>query len=226
MGLKATETGLDALSRKWKAEGEPEEELDSILACARDFKRLYPEAGDRDAVADHTADASSWEVAVDRACRSRGANGKMNNHQSRVPLLTLLEFRDRIGAESDTWVEGWDAVLTFDWLHDQLEVIAEEMSGIGPVTTYDVAWRLSCWLGVEPSSLYLHAGVTMGARAMGFNVRGRKRLTYDELEWRLGEEVLEVLGDVNTLEDFSCCYRRVIEQMGEHDEEELAWDDV
>jgi len=219
MVLTATETGQDRLSLKWRSEGEPDEPLTTVLACARDFKRLFPEAADRDAVAAFTAVAPSWEAAIDRACRSRGANGKMNNHQSRVPLATLLEFRGRI--KRAIWdvgtllvisnKEGKRWLYSFDILHDWLEEIAASLPGIGPVTTYDVAWRLACWLGIEPTSLYLHAGVTSGARAMGFPVRGRKRLKYAELVGHLGEEVMDVLGDVNTLEDFSCCYRRVIE---------------
>lgn len=218
--------GQDWLSRQWEAKGEPDEPLDSVVACAVDFKRLYPEDTKvRDAVMAWTMKAPTWEEAIDRACRSRGEDGKMDNHQSRVPLNNLLEFRNRIGADPDL---AELAIYDFDDLHDALEQVRP--AGIGPVTTYDVAVRLACWIGIEPTSLYLHAGVAKGAKALGLPVRGRKRVPYDELERHLGQEVLDVIGDVTTLEDFSCCYRRVFEGMNEHDPgsegEDQPWDDV
>lgn len=215
----------------------------TIEDCAVEFKRLYPETEDRDLVASYTAEAETWEEAVDRACRSRGANGKMYNHQSRVPLNTLLEFRNKIGDwSSDYVIADWLAHVEmygddkhgeeFDALHDGIERIASTLPGIGPVTTYDVAWRLACWLKITPQSLYLHAGVREGAKAAGLRVRGRDRILKAELQRELGMKTLRALGDVNSLEDFLCCFRRVFGQLPfhpdieEYDEfwEEADWD--
>lgn len=203
--LQLTETGLDKLSKVWRHDPPPEP-LDSLQACAREFVRLFGDQSERDPVALWTAKAETWVEAVDRACRSKDESGKHYNHQSRIPMATLLEFRNRIGAESAFWSDRWNVLCTFDWLHDRIEEIAEDLDGIGPVTTYDVALRLSHWLDKEPQSLYLHAGVREGARAIGLRVRGRDRIGPEELNDEIGDVIAELDG-VDMLEDFLCCFR-------------------
>lgn len=210
MALMVTETGQDKLSLRWR-DSPPLAPLATVEDCARDFLRLFPEAGDRDPVADWTAEADSWEEAVHRACLSLDRNGKTHNHQSRVPREARVDFAGAIIMASDSWDDHWATLLEFDWLHDRLEEIAERIEGIGPVTTYDVAWRLAYWLGIEPTSLYLHAGVEKGAKALGMDTRGRDRFAAGEMTGTPLGRAVKVLGDVNTLEDFLCCYRRVFE---------------
>ena len=207
MGLTVTETGQDKLSLRWR-DSPPLAPLATVEDCARDFLRLFPEAGDRDPVADWTAEAESWAEAVHRACLSLDRNGKTHNHQSRVPRNARNALANAIMSDpylGDLLVDG------FDDLHDGIEYIGERIEGIGPVTTYDVAWRLAYWLGIEPTSLYLHAGVEKGAKALGMDTRGRDRFTAGEMTGTPLGRAVKVLGDVNTLEDFLCCYRRVFE---------------
>jgi len=61
---------------------------------------------------------------------------------------------------------------TFIELHDLVDEKLGGVSGIGPLTVYDIANRLGAHLGLEPEDVYLHSGAAKGARAMGFDTAG------------------------------------------------------
>jgi len=130
--------------------------LDDIVKL---WNRLFGKNGSdkhmRDEVVDFCIAASSYKQAVHRACNSIRPNGKMHNHQSRVPTKVRMRFFEIIMKD-----KGIRAAKTFDELYDALEAVAPE--GIGPVTLYDVATRMAGYMKLEVTSLYLHAGVRVG----------------------------------------------------------------
>jgi hypothetical protein len=147
----------------------------------------------RDLVVDFCAKAKSLDMAIWRACRSKDANGKHHNHQSRVPMGVLESFANEIRSYVGR-------PKTFDELYDRLDDC--KPSGIGPVTTYDVATRIAAFLKLDVTSLYLHAGVRIGWCLL----HGRR--SPDQL--RIPREALpKALRRLPTdeIEDFLCAYR-------------------
>jgi len=203
----------------------PREELTSLDAIIRDWRWRTepggPLAAKRDDVVTFAASRKTFAEATVIACASKRPDGRMHNHQTKVPKVIKEAFAEAILAE---FLNGYGHLDTtsywhlkdFDRLHDRLETIRPR--GIGPVTTYDVAVRIGAWAKVEPESLYLHAGVRAGWLAldgvpgadrdgMGVHrprfIRGSKRIT----RWSWPEVFLPFKAD--DFEDFLCTYRRV-----------------
>lgn len=178
-----------------KFEEDPPEPFSDLGEAAEDFLRRFSHL--RDKTVEHTEDAPGLDAAIERAARSRDAAGKCFNHQSRVPLPVLEEYANRLREFKRTLARP-------DLNFEELLGLAEHcrIKGIGPVTTYDVAVRLGAYLEVYPERLYLHAGVTEGARNLGLDVSG-EYLEADDLPW----EITAVFGDdLNVIEDFLCAY--------------------
>lgn len=205
----------------------PKEPLTTLPAVIRDWKWRFGEGAElehmRDEIVDFCASAPDFRTAVDRACRSRRPNGKMHNHQSRVPLITLLAFRDRIIHHRRDVLKVLEAAGDnphkdgFDAMHDYLK---HDLAppGIGPVTLYDVCTRIGGYLNVQPTSLYLHAGVREGWQALC------RALAWDEPRHGQGRPLRVARHDLprafsgmpaDEVEDFICTYRDVFYEMGE-----------
>jgi hypothetical protein len=126
--------------------------------------------------------------------RSRFPDGKMHNHQTRVRLTALLDFGERINMERPI-------IERFTDFH-QLWLYLDSIKpwGIGPLTVYDVAERLGRYLRLAPSRVYLHAGPTLGAKALGIPVQNKEWLEMAELP-----EPMRVLS-ADEAEDFLCVF--------------------
>jgi hypothetical protein len=159
----------------------------------------------------------------------------MHNHQSKVKEADRRKFGQRI-MRAVYWTNRgvpWECenrvvnpsaesgggvthnrchhrkLTNFDALHDLMEAVRPH--GIGPVTTYDVAVRIGAYAAIEPQSLYLHAGVRAGWRALmptaPFGVRknwaGVDRLPVDF--WPAPLKRMKA----DDLEDFLCTYRTI-----------------
>jgi hypothetical protein len=75
--------GEAALAREFKKQP-PREELTSIAALWRDYEWRYVKAGRQDPCVYWTQKAPNLKTAIRRAVDSRGENGKMFFHQSKV----------------------------------------------------------------------------------------------------------------------------------------------
>jgi hypothetical protein len=193
----------------------PREPLTSLDAIVRDFQWRYVERKKTDQVIKYCAEAPNLRDAIDRAVRARDENGKHHNHQSKVDLgarmvlgKTLTDNRKALRRCAD-----------FDALHDFID--ENKPYGIGPVTVYDVAVRVGAWLDLEPMSVYMHAGVRQGFKALqaaldGFDHDGTDKFTdpflarYDRIpiEW-----FPTPLGQMRAddVEDILCTYREVFD---------------
>lgn len=195
--------GEAALRREFEKQP-PREELDSIPALWRDYVWRYVNAERQDPCQYYTRDAATFKEAIWRAADSRGADGKLFNHQSRV----WQPCRDEFGRELVKISRRLEVSGSFQRLYRVIKKVGQDIDGIGPVTIYDVTCRLALWLGLEPDVLYFHAGVTEGLRALGVAVpRGRDYMKRYELPMYFRNKNLELL------ESFLCGYRAEIERV-------------
>jgi hypothetical protein len=139
----------------------PRETLDNLDAIVRDFQWRYVDRKKTDQVIAFCGEAPDLPTAVRRAVEARDANGKHHNHQSKVNIDARRLFGRRIVRAAQAGripLDDFDAM--HDWMDDHKPV------GIGPVTVYDTAVRVAAFVGIEPKSVYMHAGVQQGFRTL------------------------------------------------------------
>jgi hypothetical protein len=106
----------------------------------------------------------SLEDAVRYAALCLVPSGKRHSHQRRLPIAVLEEAERRLQLVPDELTKARD----FAALHQVVELKIRPIRGIGVLTVYDVAHRISAFLGKPPDLVYLHAGTRVGAAALGF----------------------------------------------------------
>lgn len=209
----------------------PREPLTSLRAIADDFKWRYVDTKKTDQVIEYCRSAPSLRKAISRAVEARDEGGKHHNHQSKVDITarrtlgTLMSnspYRQQIRRIATApRVEGSWVWSRFDALHELIDEI--KPYGIGPVTVYDVAVRVGAFLDIEPTSVYMHAGVRQGfkalAGAMSRLPEWDDSLTACDLA-KLKRVPMEMFPEplcdmrADDVEDILCTYREVFEGWG------------
>jgi hypothetical protein len=152
--------------------------------------------------ADWLRDSPDFPTAVDRAVRSIKPDGKMHPHQTKVRLASRLEFGQRITGLEAFIREELDGTFHDFWsLLDRIKPW-----GIAEMTVYDVAERIGRYLRWAPDRVYMHAGVRMGAEALGITTKRKAWLMPEELPRDLRALPMDAA------EDFLCCYHRQLAQ--------------
>ena len=196
--------GEASLAREF-ARNPPPGPMVTIKDLWRDYMRRYVNAGRGDPALPWTVKAPDLEEAIHRACMSRGEDGKLWFHQGRV-WQRCLEAYEKCLLENyyddiEESEQFWELMI---WMRRA----ANETSGIGPVTEYDVAARIGAWLEFEPEHLYFHAGVREGLRALGVDMpRGTFCLDRERLPKFFHDKHLDIV------ESFLCGYRSEIERV-------------
>lgn len=197
--------GPAAIDRLFRADP-PREPLTSLAAAWRDFQWRRLDQGHRDPCIEYTSRAADISFAIQRACDSRGADGKLFFHQGRVWQVnrdvyceTLLTYRKLIRKARD-----------FHDLWDLCDSVGQLTNGIGPITIYDVTARLAAYLGLKADRIYLHGGVVSGVHSIGIETKGKQWIERDELP-----RTLRRVPNLDHVEDFLCGYRVVIERVKE-----------
>lgn len=192
----------------------PREPLTSFRAIAEDFQWRYVDRKKTDQVIAFCAVAPDFPTAVLRAVEARGADGKHHNHQSKVDLTARRLFGRKIIKRA---ARGSLDLEDFDNLHMKLDEIRPP--GIGPVTVYDVAVRIAAFMEIEPYSVYMHAGVRQGYKAM---MDALLRIDYPKAGWyqrNMRRDKIPVNNfpkpwdamKADDVEDMLCTYREVFE---------------
>lgn len=198
--------GEAALAREF-AKQPPREPLTSIGALWRDYLWRYVNANRQDPCLYWTIKAPDIKEAIRRAVDSRGENGKMFFHQSKVTQAA----RDELALELlsiERKGKFISSCRSFADLYKLVQETGDEVVGIGVVTVYDVTDRLSAYLGLEPEQLYFHAGVREGLKALGVDIpRARDWVERNELPEFFHDK------DLGLLESFLCGYRSEIERV-------------
>ena len=84
-------------------------------------------------------------------------------HQRRIPRWLL----EHVEAKLQAIRRKLSSAADFDALHRLVEEEIGGLKGIGALTVYDIAHRIGAYFGKAPERVYLHAGVRVGARALG-----------------------------------------------------------
>lgn len=99
--------------------------------------------------------------AITKAALAALPNGGRFSHQWRIPGLVLVKARDAL-LKLD-----YSNVRSFAELYEKVAAALRPIRGIGILTIYDTAHRLGAYLKLSPDQVYLHAGVRVGAKALG-----------------------------------------------------------
>ncbi|MBI5773321.1 MAG: hypothetical protein HZA89_06220 [Verrucomicrobia bacterium] len=99
--------------------------------------------------------------AITKAALAELPNGKRFSHQCWIPLPALTQARDVL------LKLNYSKLTTFTDLHELVAQALRPIWGIGPLTIYDTAHRLGAFFKLSPEHVYLHAGVRVGAKALG-----------------------------------------------------------
>lgn len=178
---------------------------------AEDFRWRYQERSKTDQVVEFCRTAPTLVEAIRRAVEARDADGKHHNHQSKVDIIARRTFGNliwrernwlrRMGRERELKELEW--YTKFDFIYEWMDEI--KPVGIGPVTVYDVCVRICAFLGIEPKSVYLHAGVKQGIKALmpGNDWRQVGRVPM----YMFPEPFCDMTAD--EVEDILCTYREV-----------------
>jgi hypothetical protein len=111
------------------------------------------------------ANEPSPSAAIRRAALCELKSGKRHDHQRRIPKWLLEQVETKLQAIRRKLSNAAD----FDALHRLVEQEIGGMKGIGALTVYDISHRIGTYFGKAPERVYLHAGVRVGARALGIS---------------------------------------------------------
>lgn len=111
----------------------------------------------------------SLKTAIDYAGLAISRHGKRYRHQTRIRRLSLRRAHSALSENARRLVRSG----SFEHLFSLIESLMEPIKGVGELYVYDTALRIGAKLHLAPTSVYLHAGTRVGARALGFD--GKRR---------------------------------------------------
>jgi hypothetical protein len=169
------------------------EEADSLEKIADDYIRDYRD--DANAERDFYLNCESVSIAIDYAANAKQWwNGMRHPHQ-RQSRKILAEAESRLQSMSVKLTQS----TSFGKLQHFIYTKIGNIRMIDDLTVYDIATRIGFYLGLEPKTVWLHAGTKKGATALGLG-RGQRNLKVSELP----EEFARLLP--REIEDCLCIY--------------------
>jgi hypothetical protein len=109
------------------------------------------------------ANEPSPSAAIRRAAFCETKDGKRHAHQRRIPRRILEHVETKLQAIR----RKLSNAANFGALHRLVDEEIGSIKGIGALAVYDIAHRIGAYFGKSPERVYLHAGVRVGARALG-----------------------------------------------------------
>lgn len=147
--------------------------------------------------------ADNLEDAVKKAFLSINEKGEVEDHQARYGIPKCLPLAAEIALEHlDT-----QCIIDFDnfkSIYQFVRSVKEKIKGFGELANYDVALRISQYLGIELHEVYLHAGTKEGFHALRLNIKNRGIIPVDKFP----EPFNQLSGD--HLENLLCMYKEVL----------------
>jgi len=137
----------------------------------------------------------SLSEAIDRAAKCINYDDKRHSHQRRIRKSALLQATKSL----KKYITDFEGCRNFD---DVLKIVSDNtrILGIGDLYRYDVAHRISAYLGFFPDKIYLHAGTREGAKIHA-TVHNKHWITKSEVH-----RELRILSE-SDIENFLCIYK-------------------
>jgi hypothetical protein len=98
--------------------------------------------------------------AVARASRAERPDGRRHDHQRRINRRAMRKLAELLRGETFRRERDFRAI------YQRISALTRRVKGIGPLLVYDTALRIGANRGKLPRMVYIHAGVTKGARAV------------------------------------------------------------
>jgi hypothetical protein len=108
--------------------------------------------------------AVSLREAIELASRGEIADGWRSTRQRGVPQRLVGYIAERLLAHEAEFGRCGD----FETLHALVKHAIGHLKGVGALGIYDMALRIGSNVGLEPETVYLHAGSRKGALVLGF----------------------------------------------------------
>jgi hypothetical protein len=175
--------------------------LEQVVADYRKRFDFSSQGGHHDPCLAWTKKASTFPVAIERACSGMTESGKMFSKGSCVRAVS----REKLAKALKDRYAALKRATTFEHIYD--EVFATEVWGIGPMMFYNVSERIGAWLEIYPEHyVYLHAGPLQGFRRL---TGSKGRLSMNRVTRLSLPPVLAALS-VHDIEDLLCEYRDLL----------------
>ena len=117
-------------------------------------------------------------AAVQQHVNQKGYIGtEKEDHQRRLPIMLLRQMADIV-------FNNYPEVImlnNFQAIHTYIDRL--KIKGFAEVAVYDAALRIGFIFNHLPDRIYLHAGVTKGARRLGLNI---------QRQWMLKHEIEDI----------------------------------
>ena len=147
-------------------------------------------------------ESDSLKSAIKKAFLSEDQRGKVHGHQARVGRKRLATSAgialERFNALSESYFDNFDKIYQF------VQSVGAEVPGFGSLAAYDVSLRIAKYQGCAILDVYLHAGVTQGARTMGFDVKDGETYRVDQFPKPFNQL------SPDHLENLLCIYKNVL----------------
>ncbi|UCF80445.1 MAG: hypothetical protein JSV08_08010, partial [Acidobacteriota bacterium] len=139
-------------------------ELNSLSRIVNHYIRRWQKPAEEELR--HFSSQPTLEKAIELAALARGPNGEKLFHQWRIPVSVLKKSHQCLSAA----IQEIRSARPFEELHELILKKIGSIDGIGELAVYDTALRIGAKLRLEPSEVFLHAGVRDGARNLGLDV--------------------------------------------------------
>jgi len=107
--------------------------------------------------------------AISRAALALDERGKRHRHQRRLKRQALEDARAALLVATPALSQA----PSFDAIFAIVETATGPIKGLGDLYSYDTALRIGAYLGLDPTTVYLHAGARRGATKVGLDSRDR-----------------------------------------------------
>jgi hypothetical protein len=147
--------------------------------------------------------SGSLKEAIGRAALATDDRGKRFDHQRRIPRTTLEATRDALLANTT----AIKAAPDFDQLLKIVTAATSDIHRAGELYAYDTALRIAYYRDLLPTKVYLHAGTSTGARALGLP-HNRAAIEHRQLPPGLRDR------SAHEVEDILCIYKDRFTRVG------------
>jgi len=147
--------------------------------------------------------AQTLDKAIIMAATAREESGRKHKHQWRIPNHVLENF-------ADVLLEKRQLIARANSFEELMKIVEDSRpKGIGILTIYDTAQRISAKRSLQINYIYLHSGTRIGAEIVMRKKKLGAILKIDELPEEVQREALSA----TELEDLFCHFKKELKNV-------------